>query len=485
MFFSDILFPMSDKKDLIKALGLYTTIAIVVGAVIGSGIFKKPSVMAMYLGSPELVMLIWIVAGLITLAGALTNAEIAGMITETGGQYVYFRKMYGDLTAYLYGWSLLAVIQTASIASIAYVFAEYSEYFFQLPRFAAEIENNFKLYMPFVGVIYPLKNVGVKMLTSGVIIFLTIANYFGIKNGGRIADIFTTTKVLAILLLIFAGFVFGNGTTENLTNDIPNFSFAGLGILGGVVAALSAAFWAYDGWNNVTYIAGEVKNPAKNIPMALTIGTLIVIGVYILTNLSVFYVLPIEIAAQSHLVAADAAERALGPIAAGVVTALVMISTFGTANGTIMVSARVYFAMARRKVFFSGLGQVHEKYRTPANALILQCIWSCAFVFSGSFDDLTDMLIFVSWIFYGLGAYGVFVLRKKMPDVHRPYKVPFYPILPILFVLFSLIFVILTLFNDISNYINGESEMINSVWGLLMVLIGIPIFYYYRKRNKE
>jgi len=476
---------MNQSKDLIKALGLYTTIAIVVGAVIGSGIFKKPSVMAMYLGSPELVMLIWVVAGLITLAGALTNAEIAGMITETGGQYMFFRKMYGDLTAYLYGWALLSVIQTASIASIAYVFAEYSEYFFVLPRLSEEIENGFRLYMPFIGVIYPLKNIGVKSLTSIVIISLTIANYFGVKHGGRIANFFTTTKVVAILLLIFAGFAFGNGSLDNLTRDIPDFTFAGFGIVGGVVAALSAAFWAYDGWNNVTYIAGEVKNPARNIPLALSIGTVIVIVVYLLINLSVFYVLPIESAAQSGLVAADAAQRALGPIAGGIVTALVMVSTFGTANGTIMVSARVYFAMARKKVFFSGLGQVHDKYRTPANALILQCIWSCAFVFSGSFDDLTDMLIFVSWIFYGIGAYGVFVLRKKMPDAPRPYKVPFYPILPMIFVVFSFIFVILTLFNDISSYINDKTEMINSVWGLFLVLIGIPIFYYYKKRNKS
>lgn len=472
----------SDK--LLPQLGLFTTIAIVVGAVIGSGIFKKPAIMAGDLGSPELLLGVWVIAGILTLFGALSNAEVAGMITETGGQYVFFDKMYGSLTAYLYGWAILAVIQTGSIASITYVFAEYTEYFFVLPRFSPETETSFQLFMPFVGKFYPLKDFGVKSLTMFVIILLTFVNYLGVKYGGRVAEFFTTTKVLAMLILIIAGFMYAGGSTGNLTYDIHDFSYGELGMLGGVVAALSAAFWAFDGWNNVTYIAGEVKNPMKNIPKALIIGTLIIIGVYMLINLAYLYVLPMDVMAGSKLVAADVADKAIGMWGGGLVAALVMISTFGTSNGTIMVSARVYFAMSRRGMFFAPFGDVSQKYHTPANALALQAVWSCALVMSGSFDDLTDMLIFVSWIFYALGAYGVIVLRKKMPDTHRPYKVPFYPYIPLAFVLVASIYVVLTLYNDISNYMSGKSEIINSTFGLLLVVAGLPLYYYFKYRKK-
>lgn len=472
----------SDK--LLPQLGLFTTIAIVVGAVIGSGIFRKPAVMAGDLGSPELLLGIWIIAGVLTLFGALSNAEVAGLITETGGQYVFFEKMYGNLTSYLYGWAILAVIQTGSIASITYVFAEYTEYFFKLPRFAPDIENSFHLYMPFVGKIFPLKDLGVKSLTMFVILLLTFVNYLGVKYGGRVAEFFTSAKVIAMLILVVAGFVYTGGSTGNLITDTPNFSFGDLGILGGVVAALSAAFWAFDGWNNVTYIAGEVKNPMRNIPKALIIGTLIIIAVYMLINLAYLYVMPIEQMAASKLVAADVADKAIGAWGGGLVAALVMVSTFGTSNGTIMVSARVYFAMSQRGMFFHPFGKVSNKYNTPANALVLQAIWSCALVLSGSFDDLTDMLIFVSWIFYALGAYGVIVLRKKMPDAPRPYKVPWYPYIPLIFVLVASIYVVLTLYNDISNYVNGKSDIINSTFGLMLVLSGLPLYYYFKYRKK-
>lgn len=472
----------SDK--LLPQLGLFTTIAIVVGAVIGSGIFRKPAVMAADLGSPELLIGIWVIAGILTLFGALSNAEVAGMITETGGQYVFFEKMYGSLTAYLYGWAILAVIQTGSIASITYVFAEYSEYFIKLPRFSESIENSFQLYMPFVGKIFPLKDFGVKALTMFVITLLTTINYFGVKYGGRVAEFFTTTKVLAMLLLVIAAFIYSGGSVNNLSYDTPEFSYGELGVIGGVVAALSAAFWAFDGWNNVTYIAGEVKNPMRNIPKALIIGTLIIIAVYMLINLAYLYVIPIDQMATSKLVASDVADRAIGSWGGALIAALVMISTFGTSNGTIMVSARVYFAMSRRGMFFSPFGNVSSKYHTPANALALQAIWSCVLVLSGSFDDLTDMLIFVSWIFYALGAYGVIVLRKKMPDAPRPYKVPLYPYIPLTFVLVAGVYVVLTLYNDVSNYINGKSEIINSTFGLLLVLVGLPLYYFFRYRNK-
>lgn len=473
------------NATLLTKLGLFTTTAIVVGAVIGSGIFKKPALMASQLGSADLLLAIWVIAGVITLFGALTNAEIASFITATGGQYVYFQKMYGKFTAFLYGWAIFAVIQTGSIASITYIFSEYTEFFFHLPRFAPDIEKGVYLFIPFIGNIYPLDNIGVKLLTIFVIFFLTTVNYFGVALGGRVTGVFSTLKVIAILLLVFIGFLFGNGSFGTVEINGMEKIASNPNIFAGIIAALSGAFWTYDGWNNITYIAGEVKIPQRNIPLGILFGTLIVMAVYLLINIAYLYVLPIEEMAKSTLVASDVAQKAVGPIGAAIVAAAVMISTFGTSNGTIMVSARVYFAMSKDGLFYNSIGNVHPKFRTPSNSLILQAVWSSVLVLSGTFDILTDMLIFVSWIFYGLGAYGVFILRKKMPDVERPYKVIGYPFVPIIFIFFAFIFVIFTLYNDIVNYMEGRTEIINSVFGIFLVLTGIPFYIYFLKKNKK
>jgi APA family basic amino acid/polyamine antiporter len=479
-----------NEGNLLRKLGLYTTIAIVVGAVIGSGIFKKPAVMAGQLGSPEMLLIVWLVAGIITFFGALTNTEIAGMITETGGQYIYFKKMYGDFVAYLYGWSMFAVVQAGSIASITYVFAEYTQYFFLLPRLPEATEKAFELYIPFIGYIYPLQNLGVKLLAIFAINFLSAVNYYGVKFGGGVAAFFTTMKVVAILALVIIGFAVGNGSFDNFTTSSQIVSHSGWGMVLAFTAAMSGAFWAYDGWNNITYIAGEVKQPQRNIPLGLFWGTIIVIAVYFLINLAYLYILPIDKMAQSTLVAADAAKAVMGNIGGGFIAAAVMISTFGTSNGTIMVSARVYYAMAEKRVFFPSLATIHPKFRTPSTSLIVQSIWTSILILSGTFDTLTDMLIFVSWIFYGMGAAGVFVLRKKMPDAERPYKVWGYPYVPAIFVIFSFFFLVLTLYNDINNYVlnnfaPGEPRIIKSVFGLLFVAIGIPLYVYFKKRNRE
>lgn len=468
-----------------QSLGLITTTAIVIGAVIGSGIFKKPAVMASQLGSPELLLAIWIIAGIVTLFGALTNAEIAGMITETGGQYIFFEKMYGKFMAFIYGWGILAVIQTGSIASITYVFAEYSEYFIQLPRFDAQTEKSIALHIPYIGVIYPLSNIGVKGLTILTVWSLSIVNYFGVKFGGTVSAFFTVLKVAAMLGLVFFAFAFSNGSFNHFSLDSPSFDNGQIGIFAGIIMAMSGAFWAYDGWNNITYIAGEVKNPQHTIPKALFIGTIVIITVYLLINIAYLYVLPVETMAGSQLVAADVARTALGQYAGAFIAASVMISTFGTSNGTIMVSARVYFAMSRKGMFFKLFGNIHPKFATPSNALILQAFWTSMLVLSGKFDDLTDMLIFVSWIFYAMGAYGVFVLRKKMPDFPRPYKVPGYPIIPAIFIAFASIYVIVTLYFDIVNYYSGKTQIINSLFGLLLVALGLPLYFYFNKKQKS
>ncbi len=298
--------------ELIRGLGLVTTIAVVVGAVIGSGIFKKPTVMAQMLGSPELMLIVWLVAGLITLIGALTNAEIASFISETGGQYKFFEAMYGNFFAWLYGWAMFVVVQTGSIASISYIFSDYAQFFIKLPRFDEHLEHSIRIFIPFIGNIYPLANFGVKILTILLIFFLTFINIRGVVLGGSVSAIFTFMKVSAIVFLVFVAFGFGNGDFNNFWKDTEAYSKGNLNLFTGIMVALSAAFWAFDGWNNITYVAGEVKNPRRTIPLALTIGTIIVIAVYILINLAYLYILPIDKIANSTLVAADTATSVLG-----------------------------------------------------------------------------------------------------------------------------------------------------------------------------
>ena len=481
---------VQNRGSLLPRLGLFTTIMIVVGAVIGSGIFRTPGGMAESLigtgsATPFLLLGIWLLAGLITLLGALSNAEVASMIPETGGQYIYFEKMYGPFPAYLYGWSVFSVIQTGSIAAIAYVFAEYSIRFFGIGDVGTNPEA-FSFHLPFIGDIRPAFELNAKLIAAGVILLLTTINYFGVKFGGAVQNFFTVSKVLAILLLVLFAFIFSDGgSTLNLRTSSAVTSGETLLIIA-IAAALQGAFWTYDGWNNVTYIAGEVRSPQRNIPRALIVGLGTIITVYILINLAYAYVLPIDQMATSKLVASDVADK-LFTNGGTWIALLVMISTFGTTNGTILASARVYFSMARKNVFPRFLGNVHERYQTPAASLFTQCAWSIMLVFSGTFDTLIDMLLFVSWIFYAAGAYGLFVLRKKYPGAERPYRVPLYPFVPALFILFALAYLALTLYNDIDTYIKateaGEPALINSVMGLVLVLIGGLIYFYYRRKN--
>jgi len=478
---------MDDAKQggqsLARTLGFVTTVAIVVGSMIGSGIFKKPALMAGQLGSAELLVAVWVVAGIVTLFGALTNAEIAGFISTTGGQYEYFRKMYGDFIAYLYGWAVFVVIQTGSIASITYVFSEYTQYFWALPRFPEDMEQSFAIHLPYLGTILPLANIGVKSLTIALILGLTAVNYLGVRFGGSVQVTFAALKIMVILVLVAAGFALAPaasslGGLDAVAPTIPS----GMPLVLAFVAAMSGAFWAYDGWNNVTYVAGEVKKPQRTIPRSLLVGTLIVIAVYVLMNLAYLYVLPVSDMAASQLVASDMARQVLGGMGGGLVAAAVLVSTFGTANGTILASARVHFAMSRHGRFFTPVGRIHPVFRTPSNALWLQGVWASVLVLSGTFDMLTDMLIFVSWVFYALGAAGLFVLRRTMRDTPRPYKVPGYPWVPAFFVLFAGVFVVITLYNDISSSAAGTVPIINSLFGLVLVALGIPFYLMFRKR---
>ncbi len=460
------------KDELVRGLGLNAATMLVAGSMIGTGIFLKPASMAGQVYSPELLILVWVVAGIITFIGALVNAEIAGFIDATGGQYVYFQKMYGEFVAYIYGWSILSVIQTGSQAAMAYGFAKYCNYFFSLPDAPFGL-GNFTLHIPLVGPISPFAEFGVKSIAIISIIFLTGVNYIGVIFGGAVQTVVTWIKIASIIALSFLLLFFGHGSVHNLSNGFA-FPHEGGNIISAIGLALAGAFWAYDGWNNGTFVAGEVKNPQKNVPLSLLYGTAIVMVVYVLMNVAFLYIFPVEQMKDLPLVAASAAERIFGSTGGTIIALAVIVSSFGALNGSVLASARVQYAMAKSKMFFLSLGKVHPKYRTPHISLVVQGVWSAVLVLSGSFDTITDYVIFAAWLFYMLGAAGVFILRKKYKDAHRPYKVWGYPWVPLIFVVFSLCFLVNSVISDFQN----------SMMGALLIASGLPFYWYWKKKAK-
>lgn len=474
------------RPGLIPTLGMFSAVMLVAGGVIGSGIFRKAGVMAAEVGSPEVLLGVWLLAGLISLMGTLCNAELAAMMPHTGGQYVFLERAYGPFIAFLYGWALFAVIQTGSIAALAYVFAEYSTQLLPLPE-ASESLRALSVHVPFIGDIAPFNELGVKGLAAGVILLLTIVNYLGVRFGGLLQNIFSIAKMAAMLgLVLLVCLTPGAGQFTNLTQDSGVIRPTGIAWWLAIAAALQGAFWAYDGWHKITYIGGELKSPQRDLPRSLIIGILIVAGLYVLMSAIYSYVLPIDQMAQSKLVAADVAERCFAGGGRWIALA-VMLSTFGAANAVILTSARVYFSMGERGMFPAALGRAHPRFHTPAISLVAQGLWSVLLVFSGTFDTLTDTLIFVSWFFYAANAFAVIVLRRREPTVPRPFKVPCYPWLPVLFVGFGLLYLVLTLAHDVSAYRAqvqaGKPAFLNCAMGAALVLAGTPVYFYYRKKR--
>lgn len=460
-------------------LGLFTTITLVIGGMIGSGIFRNPAAMGEVLQSPILLLGVWIVAGIVTLFGALTNAEITSMIPATGGQYQYFRVMYGEFVAFLYGWALFIVIQTGSIASITFVFAESFNALFPLPTIDDNTVHLWRIHLPFA-TIYPLENIGIKVLTAFAITVLTLINMAGVREGGRVQAVFTVAKVAAIVFLVVASFAFGSISLEHLVADPQATVPVGSALLLALVVAMNKALWSYDGWNNITYVAGEVQHPQRTIPRALIIGTLSTIGVYVLINMAYLYLIPVHSMQGLEGVAVEAARRIMGPAGVTFVAIAIMVSTIGTSNGTILASSRVYYSMSQERMFFKSVGAVHHRTQTPIRSLAAQLAWTLLLVFTGTFDMLTDMLIFVSWGFYALGAAGVFILRKRMPDAPRPYRAWGYPVIPIVFIVFAVGFLVFSVISDIERYNNGTAPIVNSLWGLLLLASGLPFYWYFR-----
>ena len=417
------------------------------GGIIGSGIFMVPATVALYTASSSLFFMVWILGGIVSLFGALSVAELGAAMPKAGGQYVYLNEAYGPVWGYLYGWSAVAVINTASMAAVGVAFAEYLKFF------------------------YTISDLAVKEIAIFSIILLTIINIVDVKFGARFQNIFTFTKLGAILGVILLGLFLEGGSTQNfspLFTDRPPLS-----LIGPLGLAMVAVLWTFDGWIFVTYVAGEVKNPERNIPLSLIFCMVIIVSVYIALNIVLVYVLGFDQMIGSELVMADAASKFIGGKGAAIVTIIILISLIGANNGFILTSARINYAMARDNRFFKQAAFIHPKFQSPANALIIQCIWACILTFSGTFNQLITYIIFASWIFYGMSAGAVIILRKKKPDMDRPYKTPFYPWIPIIFILFAI-------FLTVNTILEAPRD---AAIGTGIILGGLPLYYYWKKND--
>ena len=468
-----------------RTIGLSTATAIVIATIIGSGIFMRPAEMAALLGSPVLIFAVWIIAGLFTMLSAMVLAEVAAMLPETGGTYAFMRHMYGNFWAYMYGWAAFAVINCAGSAGIAFITSQYLEYFFTLPRFSPEVEQSIVLHIPLVGDLLPLHDFGVKTLTIFLLCILTFISYRSTKTSGMLMNIFSAAKVAAIILLVGGLFASGKGSFSNFIQSSEIIKPAGFALVTAFVAACNGALQAFDGCNNMLNLTGEIKDPGRNIPRSLLMGLSACIAIYLLINAAMIYVLPVEKMAGSSLVASDAATIAFGVVGGGLIAFLIAFSVLGTTASNVFSPPRMTFAMARNGQFFKMAGKVHPRFQTPGNALLVHLGVMIVMVLSGSFFILADMYIFIVWAFNLMLMIGIFILRKKMPDKERPYRVWGYPWIPILVILFNAMYLIITLVDDIQNYIEGKTRLMNSVFGIVVTAAGIPLYYYFRYRYKN
>lgn len=425
--------------------------------------------MAAELHSSVWILAAWIVGGVITLFGALSNAEVAGLLADTGGDFVYFKKIYNRFFAFLYGWSLFTVIQTATISSLAYVFAQSLNSIIPLPQLFTSLYD-----FSISGVFFPFQDFSVKLVAISLILLLTFLNISGLKSGAGASRTILWTVFAGLFIIVVFGLSHVSKTPENFLNvgDLTN----GTMTFSSFFTAMLAAFWAYQGWVSVGYIGGEVKNPKSNIPKGIMIGTLVVIAIYLLVNITYMALLSIPqleqvYAAGNQIAAVEAIRSFWGTSGVLFISLLISLTTLGCTNASILTGARPYYAMAREGLFFKKIGELN-KSNVPGSSLLWQGIWASVLVLSGTFDQLTDMIIFAVFIFYGATSVGVFILRKKMPDAHRPYKVWGYPFIPAFYILFCIVL----FFNTI---IARPRE---AAIGSVLILLGIPVFLYLQKK---
>ncbi len=458
------------KTQLSKSLGLRLVVVLVIGNIIGSGVYKKVAPMIAELHSSGWVLICWILAGIISLFGALCNAEVAGLLADTGGEYVYYQKIYNRFFAFLFGWSLFTVIQTAAISALAYVFAESLNSVVHLPQLIPAWSN-----ISIAGLFYPFADLNTKLIAIILIIILTWINTKGVKAGASVST--------AILLLVFGSiFIIIAFGLSAKTADIHRIQIATTDnssiTLSAVFTAMLAAFWGYQGWASAGFIGGEIKDAKRNLPKGIVIGTITIIILYLLSNTTYLSLLSVpqmqEVYSAGNKIAAIEAVRSFwGNNGALFISVLIFITTLGCCNATILSSCRTYFAMATEGLFFKKAALLNNN-KAPANSLIYQCVWACILVLSGTFDQLTDMIIFAVFIYYGATTLGVFILRKKMPDTPRPYKVWGYPVVPAIVIIFCILLLINTVF----------SRPREAAIGVALMLTGVPMYWLFKKRMK-
>ena len=439
----------STETEFKRELGLWDTVMVVVGNTIGSGIFIAPAVIAATLlpNSGSLVLLIWLVGGLMMFTGALSYSELGALMPRAGGHYVFLKEGLGNLAAFLYGWTIFLVIASGSIAFVAITFVTYLSFF------------------------VPMAPALIKAIAILTILTLTYVNYIGIKPGSIVLNLFTAFKIIALFALIAVGLILSPANTENFLPLTGGNAPVDLTFVSTFLLALVSALFTYGGWYNVGFVAGEIKNPRRNLPLALLIGTIIVVLIYVLTNYVYVNVLSVGSMAASKFVASDTMVKLVGRMGGAMVSVLVMLSSFGITNAIIMVSPRVYYAMSHDGLFFQSLSKVHPKYKTPAVSLGLQAVWASVIVLvSDTFAQIMNYVVFMDWLFLGLAIYCIFVLRKKFPDAPRPYKVWGYPVTPILFILLSATVVGNTLFR----------APLESGIGVVIVLSGAPAYFFWK-----
>ena len=480
---------MEVKHELKRSLGLIDATSLVAGSMIGSGIFLVTAAMARDVGSAAWILIIWLVTGLLTMSAALSYGELAGMMPNAGGQYVYIQRAYGKLISFLYGWTVFTVIQTGVIAAVAVAFANYSAVFF--PALENEIFR--------IGDNFTFTNKQILAMFS--IGLLTYINTKGVKNGKIIQLVFTSAKLIALFALIIFGLYVGFHTdtfATNFTNmwdasktvlndngTLTITKLSGVALLGAMGATIINSLFSSDAWNNVTFIAGEIKEPKKNIPRSLFLGTLIVTVIYILANVAYLALLPLHgtpdgsitqhgiMFASQDRVGAAAASVIMGNIGVFVMAGLIMVSTFGCNSGLILSGGRLFYAMAKDALFFKQAGELN-KHDVPAKALWFQCAWAFILCVSGRYSDLLTYSTFASLLFYILTIGGLFILRKKEPDADRPYKAFGYPVIPILYIVITAAICFTLLIYDTRN----------TGLGLFIVALGIPVYYLFLNNKK-
>jgi basic amino acid/polyamine antiporter, APA family len=458
----------SHRPELARDLGLSHAGAVVVGTIIGSGIFLVPAEMMQAVGSARLVYLAWMVGGLLSFFGALTYAELGAMKPQAGGEYVYVRDAYGPLAGFLYSWTTFLISKPASIATIT--------------TGLVRILGTFSIFSFFPAVIfsqnlYPHGSSGHsftitygQLVAVGATILISCLNYIGVRRAGEFQFVFTLLKVAIILGIVAVGFSYQGGTWTNFATEFGGAK----GGIAGFFAALVAALWAYDGWNDLNMVAGEIRNPQRNIPLALIWGVATVGALYVLVNAAVQYALPASAVAVSQRPASEAVALVLGSAGAGLVSAGMAISMLVTLNGSIMSGARVPFAVARDGYFFEAIGEVHPRFRTPSIAIIVQCALAIILLLlGGSFRQFFSLAIFAEWLFYMITGSTVFVFRRRDPQAERPYRVWGYPVVPALFIIVSVALL----------YYTFTGNLKSSVGGCLVRLAGVPVFYLFARHR--